>query len=157
MLKEFKEFAVKGNVIDMAVGIIIGGAFSTVVKSMVDDVLMPPIGLLIGEVDFTDLFLVLKPGSQAVSTLAEAKAAGAVTLNYGQFITSGISFLIMAFAVFLLVKSINRLRSLELALDPTPAPPPPEPTTQDCPWCLSEVPKKAKRCRACTADLTALA
>ncbi|MCC1497578.1 large conductance mechanosensitive channel protein MscL [Alcanivorax sp. 1008] len=124
MVKEFKEFAVKGNVVDMAVGIIIGGAFGTIVKSLVSDVIMPPIGLMLGGVDFTDLFVVLK-GEGDLVTLADAAAAGAVTINYGLFINNVISFVIVAFAVFLLVKSINRLkRQEEAAPPPAPAAPP---------------------------------
>lgn len=123
MLKEFKEFAVRGNVVDMAVGIIIGGAFGTIVTSLVNDVLMPPIGLLLGGVDFTDLFWVLK-GEGPYATLVEAAEAGAVTINLGVFINSVISFLIVAFAVFLLVKGINRLRrEQEEAPAEPPAPP----------------------------------
>lgn len=125
MVKEFKEFAVKGNVVDMAVGIIIGGAFGTIVKSLVSDVIMPPIGLMLGGVDFTDLFVVLKGEGEFV-TLADAAAAGAVTINYGLFINNVISFLIVAFAVFLLVKSINKLKRQEEA-----APPPPPVTPED--------------------------
>ncbi|MEE4249413.1 MAG: large conductance mechanosensitive channel protein MscL [Alcanivoracaceae bacterium] len=120
MVKEFKEFAVKGNVVDMAVGIIIGGAFGTIVKSLVSDVIMPPIGLMLGGVDFTDLFVVLKGEGEFV-TLADATAAGAVTINYGLFINNVISFVIVAFAVFLLVKSINKLKRQEEAA-PAPAP-----------------------------------
>ncbi len=120
MVKEFREFAVKGNVVDMAVGIIIGGAFGTIVKSLVSDVIMPPIGLMLGGVDFTDLFVVLK-GDGDFLTLADAAAAGAVTINYGLFVNNVISFLIVAFAVFMLVKSINRLKRQEEAA-PTPPP-----------------------------------
>lgn len=124
MLKEFKEFAVKGNVADMAVGIIIGAAFGTIVKSLVDDVIMPPIGLLLGDVDFSNLFAVLKEGAQAAApyaTLAEAQAAGAVTLNYGLFINTVITFLIVAFAVFLLIRSLNKLKKKQAE---APAAPP---------------------------------
>ena len=120
MVKEFREFAVKGNVVDMAVGIIIGGAFGTIVKSLVSDIIMPPIGLALGGVDFTDLFLVLR-GEGEFATLADATAAGAVTINYGLFINNVVSFLIVAFAVFMLVKSINKLKRQEEA---APAPPP---------------------------------
>ena len=124
MIQEFREFAVKGNVVDMAVGIIIGGAFGTIVKSLVSDVIMPPIGLLLGGVDFTDLFVVLR-GEGEFATLAEATAAGAVTINYGVFINNVVSFMIVAFAVFMLVKSINRLkRQEEQAPPPAPAAPP---------------------------------
>lgn len=121
MLKEFKEFAVRGNVVDMAVGIIIGGAFGTIVSSLVADVLMPPIGLLLGGVDFTDLFLVLQ-GDGPYATLADATAAGAVTINYGVFINNVVSFLIVAFAVFLLVKGINRLRRQQEEAPPAEEP-----------------------------------
>ena len=122
MLKEFKEFAVKGNVVDMAVGIIIGGAFGTIVNTMVSQVLMPPLGLLVGGVDFSNLYIVLKEGAKVAApyaTLADAKAAGAVTINYGIFLNSVISFLIMAFAVFLLVKTINTFRRDEKPLSPS--------------------------------------
>ncbi|MWJ28619.1 large conductance mechanosensitive channel protein MscL [Halomonas sp. ZH2S] len=124
MLKEFKEFAVRGNVVDMAVGIIIGGAFGTIVQSLVKDILMPPIGLLLGGVDFSDLFLVLK-GDGPYATVADASADGAVTINYGLFVNNVISFVIVAFAVFLLVKGINRLRRQQ-AEAPTPPTAPPE-------------------------------
>jgi len=148
MLQEFKKFAMRGNVVDMAVGIIIGGAFGTIVKSMVDDVIMPPIGLLLGGVDFSEIFLTLKDGAAVgpYETLAAAKSAGAVTMNVGLFINSVVSFLIVAFAVFLLIKAINRLQKQEEA-------PPPAPTTKDCPYCLSSVPLKASRCGHCTSEL----
>jgi large conductance mechanosensitive channel len=148
MLKEFKEFAVKGNVVDMAVGIIIGAAFGSIVKSLVSDVIMPPIGLLLGNVDFANLFAVLKGGTPAgpYSALTDAQAAGAVTINYGLFINTIISFLIVGFAVFLLVKSINRLKRQEEAA-------PVEPTTRECPHCLSIIPLNAKRCRHCTSEI----
>lgn len=126
MVKEFKEFAVKGNVVDMAVGIIIGGAFGTIVKSLVSDVIMPPIGLALGGVDFSDLFVTLKDGANAAgpyATLLDAQAAGAVTINYGMFVNNVISFVIVAFAVFMLVKSINKLKREEPPA-PTPAEPP---------------------------------
>ncbi len=123
MLKEFKEFAVKGNVVDMAVGIIIGGAFGTIVQSLVKDVLMPPIGLLLGGVDFSGLFLVLK-GEGPFKSVADAASAGAVTVNYGVFINNVISFVIVAFAVFMLIKGINKLKREEKA---APAEPPPTP------------------------------
>lgn len=127
MVKEFKEFAVKGNVVDMAVGIIIGGAFGTIVKSLVSDVIMPPIGLALGGVDFADLFVTLKDGANAAgpyATLVDAQTAGAVTINYGMFVNNVISFVIVAFAVFMLVKSINKLKREE---PPAPTPPPAEP------------------------------
>lgn len=151
MLKEFKEFAMRGNVIDMAVGIIIGGAFGTIVKSLVNDVIMPPIGLLLGGVDFSDLFLTLKQGTVAgpYPTLAAAQEAGAVTVSYGLFLNSVISFLIVAFAVFLLIRAINRLKREEEA-------PAAEPTDRECPFCLSRVPLKATRCAHCTSELPAL-
>ncbi|ROH88542.1 large conductance mechanosensitive channel protein MscL [Pseudomethylobacillus aquaticus] len=128
MLKEFREFAVRGNVVDMAVGIIIGAAFGAIVKSLVDDVIMPPIGLLLGNVDFSNLFFVLKEGSTAApyATLALAKAAGAVTLNYGMLVNAVVSFIIVAFAVFILIRNINRLRKQEPAVPSEPAPTPEE-------------------------------
>jgi len=148
MLKEFKEFAMRGNVVDMAVGIIIGAAFVQIVTSLVNDVLMPPIGLLLGNVDFSNLFLVLKGGTEAgpYASLADAQAAGAVTLNYGVFVNTVISFVIVALAVFLLIRSINRLQREEEA-------PPAEPTTKECPHCLSTIPLKATRCPYCTSEL----
>jgi large conductance mechanosensitive channel len=148
MLKEFKEFAMRGNVVDMAVGIIIGAAFGAIVKSLVSDILMPPIGLLLGNADFSDLFLTLKEGAQKAgpyATLADAKAAGAVTLNVGVFANEVVSFLIVAFAVFLLVRSINRLKR-----EPAPAP---APATKECPHCVSAIPVKATRCPHCTSQL----
>ncbi len=151
MLKEFKEFAMRGNVVDMAVGIIIGAAFGTIVTSLVADVLMPPIGLLLGNIDFANLFIVLKEGAKAAgpyASLAAAKAAGAVTINYGFFINTVISFVIVAFAVFLLVRSVNSLKRKEEA-------PPAVPTTKECPHCISTIPIKATRCPHCTADLKA--
>ncbi|MFH2056211.1 MAG: large conductance mechanosensitive channel protein MscL [bacterium] len=148
MMKEFKEFAVKGNVVDMAVGIIIGAAFGTIVKSLVSDVIMPPIGLLLGNVDFSNLFFILKGGAAGASyaTIAEAQAAGAVTLNYGMFINTIISFLIVAWAVFLLIKGVNRLKRKEEV-------PAAAPTTKECPYCLSSIAIKAVRCPNCTSDL----
>ena len=146
MLKEFKEFAMRGNVLDMAVGIIIGSAFGTIIGSLVNDVLMPPIGILLGNVDFSNLFLVLKGGGKTFASIAEAKSAGAVTLNYGVFINTIINFLIVAFAVFLLIRNVNRLKRKE---EPAPA----APTTKECPHCLSTVPVKAKRCAFCTSQL----
>jgi len=148
MFKEFKEFAMKGNVLDMAVGIIIGAAFGTIVKSLVSDILMPPIGLLLGNVDFTNLFLVIKSGAAAgpYATLAAAQTAGAVTLNYGFFLNTIISFLIVSFSVFLLVRGVNRLKRKEEA-------PAAAPTTQECPFCFSTISVKAKRCPNCTSEL----
>ena len=153
MLKEFKEFALKGNVVDMAVGIIIGGAFGALVNSLVNDLLMPPLGLLLKGVDFSNLFIVLRDGAKAgpYLALAEAKKAGAVTLNYGLFVNALIGFLIMAFAVFLLVRSINRLRTLtEKPSAPAGAP---AQQTKECPYCVSTIPVKAVRCPNCTSQL----
>ena len=144
MIKEFKEFAMRGNVLDMAVGIIIGAAFGQIVNSFVQDLLMPPIGRLVGHVDFSNLFLDLT--DKHFDTLAAAKAAGAATLNYGVFLNTVINFLIVAFAVFLLVRQVNRLM-------PKPAPAPAAPATRDCPYCLSAVPAKATRCAHCTSEL----
>ncbi len=149
MLAEFKAFALKGNVVDLAVGVIIGGAFGGIVKSLVDDVIMPPIGLVLGQVDFSNLFLVLKPGKAAAVTLAQAKAAGAVTLNYGQFINSGVNFLIVAWAVFFLVRALTRLQMKD-ALAPVVAPPAP---TKDCKFCLSKINPAASRCPNCTSEV----
>ncbi|MBR9988183.1 MAG: large conductance mechanosensitive channel protein MscL [Gemmatimonadetes bacterium] len=150
MMGEFKEFAVKGNVVDMAVGIIIGGAFGTIVKSLVDDMLMPPVGLMLGGVDFKDLFMILREGDPASPyvTIADAQAAGAVTLNYGQFINNIIAFLIVAFAVFLLVKAINKLRRQEQVE-------PESPTDRSCPFCATTIPIQALRCPHCTSTLEA--
>ena len=150
MFKDFKEFAMRGNVVDMAVGIVIGAAFGTIVKSFVDDVLMPPIGLLLGNVDFANLFSVLKEGTKAVgpyASLAAAKAAGAVTLNWGTFINTIISFIIIAFAVFLVIKGINRMKREKEA-------PPAELTTKECPFCFTTIPIQASRCPHCTSQLT---
>lgn len=145
MLKEFKEFAMKGNVMDMAVGIIIGAAFGRIVTSLVSDVIMPPIGLLLGRVDFNSLFFNISGTSYP--TLAAAKAAGAATINYGSFVNTVIDFLIVAFAIFLVVKQINRWT--------TKPGPPPVPTTKNCPYCLSVIPLKATKCAFCTAAVTA--
>lgn len=148
MLQEFKKFAMRGNVVDMAVGIIIGGAFGTIVKSLVADVIMPPIGLLLGGVDFSDLFLTLKEGATAgpYATLAGAQEAGAVTISYGLFINSVISFIIVAFAVFLLIRGINNMQAEEEE-------PEKEVTTKDCPFCVSSISIEAKRCPNCTSEL----
>jgi len=149
VIKEFKEFAMRGNVVDMAVGIIIGGAFGTIVKSLVDDVLMPPIGLLLGGIDFSNFFLVLKQGAKAAgpyAALADAKGAGAVTINYGLFLNAIISFLIVAFAVFMLIRGINMLRRQEEAAAT-------EPPTKECPYCISTIAIQASRCPHCTSDL----
>ncbi|MBE0426054.1 MAG: large-conductance mechanosensitive channel protein MscL [Nitrospirae bacterium] len=148
MFKEFKEFAVKGNVVDMAVGIIIGAAFGGIVTSFVADIIMPPIGIALGNVDFANLHIILKEGNipPPYPSLDEAKAAGAVTLNYGVFINTIISFLIVAFSVFLVVRYINKLKREKET-------PPAEPMTRECPYCLSVIPLKAIRCAHCTADL----
>ncbi len=143
MLKEFKEFAMKGNVLDMAVGIIIGAAFGKIVTSFVADVLMPLLGLLLGKVDFSNLFINLS--GQDFPNLAAAKAAGAPTLNYGVFLNTIIDFIIVAFAVFLLVRQVNKLKR-----QPQPAPP----NTKDCPFCVSPIPIQAKRCPHCTSQLS---
>ncbi len=147
MLKEFKEFAMKGNVLDMAVGIIIGAAFGPIVNSLVNDVIMPPIGLLLGNVDFSNIFAVLKEGKAAgpYASIAAAKAAGAVTMNFGLFVNTIINFFIVAFAVFILVKNVNRFRKQEEEA----------PTKKDCPFCLSSIPIKATRCPSCTSELKA--
>ncbi len=143
MWKEFRDFAMRGNVVDLAVGIIIGAAFGKIVSSLVNDILMPPIGVLLGKVDFSNLFVSLS--GQSYTSLAEAKAAGAATLNYGVFINNIIDFLIVAFAVFLLVRQVNRFtRKPE---------PPAAPTTKECPYCVTQIPLKAIRCPQCTSDL----
>jgi large conductance mechanosensitive channel len=144
MLKEFKEFAMRGNVIDMAVGVIIGGAFGKIVTSFTNDMLMPPIGLLLGKVDFSNLFLNLS-GSPYPS-LAEAKKAGVATINYGVFVNNVIDFVIVAFVLFIMIRQINRF------LAPAPAPPGP-PTTKECPYCLSQIAIKATRCAHCTSQI----
>ena len=145
MLKEFKEFAMRGNVVDMAVGIIIGAAFGGIIKSLVADVIMPPIGLLLGGVDFSDLFINLSGGDYA--SLAAAQEAGAATLNIGVFINTVLNFIIVAFAIFILIRAINQMKRNE---EEAPAP---EPTTKECPQCLSEIPLKATRCGHCTSEL----
>jgi large conductance mechanosensitive channel len=146
MLKEFKEFAMKGNVVDLAVGIVIGGAFGKIVSSFVGDILMPPIGLLLGKVDFANLFISLS--GKSFSSLQEAKAAGAPTLNYGLFFSTILDFVIVAFAVFLMIKQINRLKREE-------APAPAVPATKECSFCFSMIPLKAMRCPQCTSELKA--
>lgn len=145
MLKEFKEFATRGNMFDMAVGIILGAAFGKVVTSMVNDILMPPIGKLLGHVDFSSFFINLSGTHYA--TLADAKKAGAAVISYGVFFNTLLEFLIAAFAVFLLIKQINRLRR--------PAPAPTAPATRECPFCISTIPLKATRCPQCTSELKA--
>lgn len=147
MFKEFKKFALRGNVVDMAVGIIIGAAFSTIVSSAVDDIIMPSIGLLLGGVDFSNLFLLLKAGVPAgpYLSLVDAQAAGAVTINYGLFINALISFLIVTAVLFLIIRGMNRLQREE----ETPA----EPTTKECPFCKTNIPIKASRCPHCTSQI----
>jgi large conductance mechanosensitive channel len=140
MLKEFKEFAMKGNVLDMAIGVIIGGAFGKIVTSLVSDVLMPPIGLLMGKVDFSSLFLNLSTTPQP--SLAAAKAAGTPTINYGVFLQTVLVFIIIAFVIFMLVKQINRLKKPAAAAAPT---------TKDCPLCLSTIPIRATKCAHCAS------
>ncbi len=149
MFKEFREFAVRGNVVDMAVGIIIGAAFGTIVQSLVKDVIMPPIGMLLGNVDFTNLFVVLKQGTTPgpYASLAQAQAAGAVSINYGTFINTLISFIIVAFCVFILIRTMNRLKREQ----PAPAA---APTTKQCPYCMSTIAIQATRCPFCTSALT---
>lgn len=146
MLQDFRKFVARGNVIDLAVGIVIGAAFTTVVKSFVDDILMPPIGRITGGVDFSNLFINLSGGEYA--SLAEAQEAGAATVNYGLFLNNLISFLIVGFAVFVVVQNYSRLRTLEQSAPPTP-------TEKDCTYCLMRIPKDASRCGHCTSDLVA--
>ncbi|HTY67788.1 MAG TPA: large conductance mechanosensitive channel protein MscL [Alphaproteobacteria bacterium] len=143
MLKEFRDFAMRGNVVDLAVGVIIGAAFGKIVSSLVNDIIMPPIGIILGSVDFSNLFINLS--GKHYDSLAEAKAAGAATVNYGVFINNCLDFLIVAFAVFLLIKQVNRLTK-----KPAPAA---APTTKECPYCVSTIPLKATRCPSCTSEL----
>jgi len=146
MLKEFKEFAMRGNVLDMAIGIIIGAAFGKIITSLVGDVLMPPIGLLLGKLDFSNLFINLS--GQHFASLTDAKAAGVATINYGMFFNTIIDFIIVAFVIFLLIRQVNKLkRQPEPALS--------VPTTKECPFCLSVIPIKATRCPHCTSELRA--
>lgn len=142
MLKEFKEFAMRGNVLDMAVGVIIGAAFGGIVTSLVNDILMPPIGLVLGKVDFVNLFISLS--GRSYPSLKAAREAGAATLNYGLFFNTVLNFLIVSFAIFLLIRQVNRLRRPEAA---------PAPATRDCPYCLMSVPVRATRCPHCTSEL----
>lgn len=150
MLKDFKEFALRGNVVDMAVGIIIGAAFGGIVTSFVSDVIMPPVGLLLGKTDFSNLYLTLKEGAAAgpYATIADAKKAGAVTMNIGVFLNTIINFTILAFCIFMVVRSMNALKRKEEA-------PAAEPTTKDCPFCITAIPIKATRCPNCTSELKA--
>ena len=145
MIKAFKEFILRGNVIDLAIAVIIGGAFSKIVTSLVNDILMPPVGLILGRVDFNNLYLNLS--GTPYTSLAEAKAAGAPTINYGAFLNTTIDFLIVAFVIFWLVRAVNRLQHLR-GTPPTAAP-----TTKDCPYCFSSIPLKATRCPHCTSEL----
>jgi large conductance mechanosensitive channel len=142
MLKEFKEFALRGNVMDLAVGIVIGAAFGRIITSLVNDILMPPIGRLLGNVDFSNLFVNISGASYP--TLAAAKAAGAATINYGLFLNTVIDFVIVAFAIFLLVRQINRWSN-----------PAPAPATKDCPYCFTAIPLPATRCPNCTSEIRA--
>jgi large conductance mechanosensitive channel len=145
MIKEFKEFAMRGNVVDLAVGIIIGAAFGGIVSSLVNDVIMPPVGKLMGNVNFSDLFLSLDPEkTKDITSLAQAKEAGAAVIAYGSFINTVINFVIVAFCVFLLVKAMNRMKTPQKA---GPA------TTKECPFCLSTIPLKASRCPHCTSEI----
>jgi large conductance mechanosensitive channel len=142
MFKEFKEFVMRGNVLDLAIGFIIGGAFGKIVTSLVNDVLMPPIGVILGKVDFASLFINLS--GQPYASLAEAKAAGAATINYGLFLNTVIDFIIVALAIFVLIRAVNRMRR-----QPAPA----APSTKECPYCFSTIPIKATRCAHCTSEL----
>jgi large conductance mechanosensitive channel len=150
MVKEFKEFILRGNVVDMAVGIIIGAAFGAIVTSLVNDVIMPPVGMLLGGVDFANLFILLKEGTPGApyATLVSAQEAGAVTINYGLFINALITFLIVALVIFLLIRGINRMRREEEA--------PEEPTTKECAYCFTTIPLQATRCPYCTSQLEAV-
>jgi large conductance mechanosensitive channel len=146
-LKEFREFAIRGNVVDMAVGIIIGAAFTSVVTSVVNDILMPPIGLMVGDEDFKNLFFVLRQGAEPgpYASVEAAKAVGAVTINVGLFLNAVLSFTLVAFAAFMLVRTVNRLRRAET--------PPPPPSTRKCPYCISDIPLAASRCPQCTSEV----
>ena len=145
MLKEFREFALRGNVIDLAVGVIIGGAFGKIVTSLVNDIIMPPIGMLLGHMNFTDLFIDLS--GKGYASLADAKAAGAATLNYGLFLNTTLDFLIVAFVVFILIRQVNRLKKPEPVASAAP------PSTKTCPHCFTEISIKATRCPNCTSQL----
>ena len=150
MLKDFKAFVMRGSVVDLAVGVIIGAAFGSIVKSLVDDILMPPIGLAMGGIDFANKFIVLKDGAKAAApyaSLADAKAAGAVTMNYGLFVNQTVTFLIVAAAIFMVVKLVARLQSPVLVAVPT------APSTKGCPFCATQIPIAATRCPNCTSQL----
>jgi len=149
MLKEFRDFALRGNAMDMAVGIIIGAAFTSIVNSLVNDIIMPPLGYVLGGVDFSNFYLTLEHGSPAgpYASLADASAAGAVTINYGLFINAVISFLLVALAMFFLIRAINRLQAQKPAEEPA------SPTTKECPFCFSSIPVQATRCPHCTSQL----
>jgi large conductance mechanosensitive channel len=150
MMKEFRDFAMRGNVVDMAVGIIIGAAFGTIVNSLVKDVIMPPIGLALGKVDFSNLFVVLKGGAVPApyASVADAAKAGAVSINYGMFLNTIINFVIVAFAVFLLIRTVNKAKAAAEKPAPDAAP-----TTKACPYCLSTVPIKATKCAFCASEI----
>jgi large conductance mechanosensitive channel len=145
MLKEFKTFAMRGNVIDLAVGVIIGGAFGRIVSSFVNDIIMPPIGVVLGKVDFSSLYINLS--GKPYATLAAAKADSAPTLNYGLFLNNVVDFLIVAFVIFMMIRLINRWSA-------KPAPAPIAPPSKECPFCISQIPLKASRCPNCTSELT---
>ena len=155
MFAEFRKFIMRGNAMDLAVGFILGAAFTTIVKSLVDDIIMPPLGLLLGRTDFSNLFAVVKEGTQAgpYATLAAAKSAGAVTINYGVFLNGIIAFLIVGFAMFMVVRSLNRMEARFEAQFAKEKPKPGDPTEKKCPFCLSTIPFKATRCAACTSQL----
>lgn len=148
MWKEFKEFALKGNVIDLAVGLIIGAAFGTIVKSLVDDIIMPLIGQLVGKVDFANLYILISEGktSGPYASLVDAKTAGAVTWNYGSFINTIVNFIIIAFSIFMVIKLFNKLKKQPKLAEAAP-------TTKECPYCFSVIPLKATRCPNCTSEL----